>query len=468
AALVTLALWSFGPEIAAAAGRPLGHAWSRFGPVALAAAAAVLLLVLSGAYTAARPAVECGGWPLCDGRVLPAGFDPTDIQLIHRWIALVASLAVLAAAVQARRLRADAPVLVATATAAAVLTAAQILVGAASVWFRLNPALLVAHLAVAIVVLMLLVAAVALDRLLPLAPVARPERRSWRLIGADYVTLTKPGVMVLLLITTLGAMLIAQGGLPPLRILFWTLIGGALSSGGAAAWNHYLDRDIDVIMKRTRSRPLPGKRIPDIHVPLFALTLTVLSVYLLAVFVNPLAALLSLAGNLFYVLIYTRVLKRSTPQNIVIGGAAGAVPPLVGWAAVTGQVGLPALLLFGVVFYWTPPHFWSLALFTSSDYAAASVPMFPEVYGDEETRRHIFLYTVMLVITSLFFFAIRVMGLFYLASALILGGLFLYKAFQLTRHPADQKLLARALFFYSMWYLGLIFAAMVIDRVLLG
>jgi protoheme IX farnesyltransferase len=272
-------------------------------------------------------------------------------------------------------------------------------------------------------------------------------------------------VLQLLLITTLGAMLIAQAGLPPLSLMFWTLLGGALSAGGAGALNHYMDRDIDAIMTRTKKRPIPGGRVPAVHVPIFGITLTVLAVYVLTVFVNPLAALLALSGNLFYVLVYTKWLKRTTPQNIVIGGAAGAVPPLVGWAAVTNQVGLPALLLFAVIFYWTPPHFWALALFKSTDYAAAKVPMFPEVYGDAETRRHIFLYTVMLVITSLFFYALQVMGLFYFISALILGGIFLYKSYQLTRHPSSQQRLSRALFFYSMQYLGLLFVVMVIDRI---
>lgn len=472
AVLLIVTLLALSPWIAAATGRGTGKRWTGLGIASMVAAVSVFALILTGGYMAtAKTAGSCAQWPLCDGRIVPTGFTPTDIHIIHRWVALITTLAVIGVVVQARRLRSDSQVLVALSVSVATITFAQIFVGAASIWFNLNPILDVAHLAVATIVWGLLLTIVALDRLLEvaeIATVAASQRWSVRVrqSAADYLTLTKPNVMILLLITTFCGMLIAKAGLPPLRIIFWTLLGGALSSGGAAAMNHYMDRDIDALMKRTRKRPLPGKRMPEVYVPIFGLTLTVLSVYVLAVFVNPLAALLSLAGNVFYVVVYTRYLKRTTPQNIVIGGAAGALPPMVGWAAVTNHVGLPALLLFAVIFYWTPPHFWSLALFTSSDYAAASVPMFPEVYGEPETRRHIFLYTVMLVITTLFFIPLRLMGPFYMVSALILGGLFLYKTHQLTRHPADQKQIARGVFFYSVYYLGLIFAAMVVDRII--
>ncbi len=470
ALLLGVALFALAPWIAQVSGHPVGRRLTGLGRTAMLAAGSAFALILTGTYMAtSKSAGACSQWPLCDGRIVPTGFTPVDIHIIHRWVALITTVAVIAVVIQARRLRADSQTLVALSVSVATITLAQIFVGAASIWFHLNPILDVAHLGVATIVWGLLLTIVLLDRLMAVSEVgARAQVENWRVrvrqSASDYLTLTKPNVMILLLITTFCGMLIAKAGLPPLRIIFWTLIGGALSSGGAAAMNHYMDRDIDAIMKRTRKRPLPGKRIPEVHVPIFGLTLTVLAVYVLAVFVNPLAALLSLAGNIFYVVVYTKYLKRSTPQNIVIGGAAGALPPMVGWAAVTNHVGLPAILLFAVIFYWTPPHFWSLALFTSSDYAAASVPMFPEVYGDEETRRHIFLYTVMLVITTLFFFPLRIMGLFYLASALVLGGLFLYKTYQLTRHPADQKQMAKSVFFYSVYYLGLIFAAMVIDR----
>ena len=472
AVLLLVALIALAPTIAELVGRPIGRKMTGLGWTASIAAISTFALILTGGYIAtSTTTTACNQWPLCGGRILPTGFSATDIHIIHRWIALITAIAVIAVAVQAQRLRSDSPLLVSLAMAVATITIVQIFVGAASVWFHLNAILDVAHLGAATIVWGLLLLIGALDRMIPIATVERPAMvESWRIrarqVMSDYFTLTKPGVMLLLLITTLCGMLIAQAGLPPLRILFWTLVGGALSSGGAAAMNHYMDRDIDVIMKRTRKRPLPGKRIPVVNVPIFSLTLTVLGVYVLAVFVNPLAAMLSLAGNLFYVLVYTKYLKRSTPQNIVIGGAAGALPPMVGWVAVTNHIGLAAVLLFAVVFYWTPPHFWALALFTSSDYAAANVPMFPAVYGDAETRKHIFLYTIMLVITTLFFFPLRIMGPVYLGCALVFGGIFLYKTYNLTQHPDDQKQLSKSVFFYSVYYLGLIFAAMVVDRVI--
>jgi len=245
--------------------------------------------------------------------------------------------------------------------------------------------------------------------------------------------------------------------------LFWTLVGGALASGGAGAINHYVDRDIDAIMTRTRRRPLPAGRVAPEYALLFGIVLSVLAVYVLTAFVNPVAAVLSLSGNLFYVFVYTIWLKRTTPQNIVIGGAAGAVPPLVGWAAVTGQVSVPALLMFLLVFAWTPPHFWALALYKRGDYAAAGVPMLPAVRGEEETRRQILVYTVATVLASLLFYPLGVLGVPYLVAAMVLGARFLWLVARLYRERSDQ--LAKRVFLYSMQYLGLLFTAMVIDAV---
>jgi protoheme IX farnesyltransferase len=268
---------------------------------------------------------------------------------------------------------------------------------------------------------------------------------------------------VLLLFTTLAGMLVAIGGLPPARILMWTLVGGARAYGGASAINHYVDRDIDALMSRTRSRPLPGGRLAPVQVALFGVVLTVLAMMVLIAFVNPLAAALSLAGNLFYVFVYTLWLKRATPQNIVIGGAAGSVPPVVGWAAVQSSVGLPALLMFGLIFLWTPPHFWALALFKRGDYAAAGVPMLPAVRGDAETRRQIVLYSITMVATSLLFVPLGGAGPLYLLAALLFGALFIRRVASLWRTRSDAA--ARALFVYSIYYLGLIFLALVVDRI---
>ena len=214
----------------------------------------------------------------------------------------------------------------------------------------------------------------------------------WRATLVDYFELTKPRIIVLLLITTLAAMIMAARGLPPLGIMLWTLIGGALAAGSAGAFNCVYDADVDALMKRTMNRPIPAGRIGVERALVFAALLGIAAFAILALLVNPLAAWLSLAGNAYYVLIYTVWLKRRTPQNIVIGGAAGAVPPLVGWAAVTGTLGAPAILLFVLIFLWTPPHFWALALMTETDYAKAGIPMLPNVAGVERTKREIVVY----------------------------------------------------------------------------
>jgi protoheme IX farnesyltransferase len=281
----------------------------------------------------------------------------------------------------------------------------------------------------------------------------------------DYVTLTKPRIMSLLLLTGLCGMIVGAAGLPPLWLVAATMVGLALACGGASALNHVLDADIDRLMgKRTRSRPVAAGRIPAPYALEFGLALSALSFVLLAGVVNTLTALLALVGNLFYVLVYTRYLKRSTPQNIVIGGAAGAVPPLVGWAAATGNLTLPALVLFAVVFLWTPPHFWALALLIKRDYAAAGVPMLPVVRGERETARQIVLYTVGLVAFTLAPALWGQFGLFYLVAAAALGTSFLWLAWRLKQERTPRR--AAVLFHYSLAYLALLFVAMAIDSVL--
>src|SRR5262245_64647105 len=243
------------------------------------------------------------------------------------------------------------------------------------------------------------------------------------------------------------------------------MTGLALACGGASALNHVLDRDIDKLMgKRTRARPLAAERMPPTRAPEFGLTLSAFSFVLLASLVNVLTAALALAGGLFYVLVYTRWLKRSTPQNIVIGGAAGAVPPLVGWAAATGNLTLPALWLFLIVFFWTPPHFWALALLIRRDYEAARVPMLPVVKGEAQTAKSIVTYSVVLLGISLLPFISNTLGVFYLASALALGLAFVALALALRRHTTPAN--ARRLFSFSLAYLALLFVAMALDPIL--
>ncbi len=286
-------------------------------------------------------------------------------------------------------------------------------------------------------------------------------RASWR----DYVTLTKPRIMSLLLITGLCAMFVGAQGAPRAWLVIVTMGGLALACGGASALNHVLDRDIDKLMgKRTRARPVAAERMPASRALEFGLTLSAFSFVLLASLVNVLAAVLALVGNLFYVLVYTRWLKRTTPQNIVIGGAAGAVPPLVGWAAVTGNLTLPALWLFLIVFFWTPPHFWALALLIRRDYEAARIPMLPVVRGARETTRQIVLYSLVLVAVTVVPFVWGTVGFVYLGSALALGAAFLLLAVRLRRQTTPRQ--ASLLFHFSLLYLALLFAAMAVDPLL--
>jgi protoheme IX farnesyltransferase len=281
----------------------------------------------------------------------------------------------------------------------------------------------------------------------------------------DYVALTKPGILSLLLFTTLCGMMVAAAGAPPLDLTILTQNGGALAAGGANALNCFIDRDIDGIMGRTSKRGTVTGAIPPGSALFFGVTISTAGVLLLLVSVHWLAALLALAGNLYYVLIYTRWLKRRTPQNIVIGGAAGSFPPLVGWAAVTGDLAVLPVLMFAIIYYWTPPHFWALALLKQGEYGRAAVPMLPNVVGEAETRRQVLLYTAILAAISLMPVAFG-LGEIYLASAVVLSGLFLLWAARLYATPS--KRLARETFFYSLWYLALIFGAMVVDRVVLA
>jgi protoheme IX farnesyltransferase len=280
----------------------------------------------------------------------------------------------------------------------------------------------------------------------------------------DYVTLTKPRIMSLLLLTGACGMVVGARGFPPAWLFAATIAGLALACGGASALNHVLDRDLDRRMKRTDRRPVAAERVSPTHALEFGLALSALSFVLLASVVNVLTALLALAGNLFYVFVYTRWLKRATPQNIVIGGAAGAVPPLVGWAAATGDVTVAALLLFAVVFFWTPPHFWALALVIRRDYEEAGIPMLPAVRGERETTRQIVLYSAVLVAVTASPFLWGTLGLPYLVAALALGSLFLAMALGLRRSPTPQR--AALLFHFSLLYLALLFAAMALDAAL--
>jgi protoheme IX farnesyltransferase len=296
------------------------------------------------------------------------------------------------------------------------------------------------------------------DAPFPIAPATFREK-----VGA-YIALTKPRIIELLLITTVPPMIVAAGRMPPTTLILATLFGGMLAAGGAGAINCYIDRDIDEVMTRTKRRPLPAHKVAPTNALVFGAILGIIAFFFMWATVNLISAGLAMAALLFYVFVYTIGMKRSTPQNIVIGGAAGAVPALIGWSAVTGRIDLPALALFGIIFYWTPPHFWALSLRYEKEYAAAGVPMMPVVYGREETAKHILLYSILLAAMGLVFFSVGHMGFVYLVSCLTLNAAFIYWAVKLQRKPTPRT--AWSLFRFSIYYLALLFLAMAADTLL--
>ena len=295
-----------------------------------------------------------------------------------------------------------------------------------------------------------------------MATMAVTVRRSQSILRT-YVTLTKPRIISLLVFTALGGMFVASRGAPDPLLTIVVLAGGALAAGGANALNHFLDRDIDQLMRRTATRPVASGSIPPVNAMWFGIGLNVVAFTILAWLANPLSAVLTLSATLFYVFVYTMTLKRSTPQNIVIGGAAGAVPPMVGWVAVTGSLDLPALYMFAIVFFWTPPHFWALSLLIKDDYSQAGVPMLPVVAGVSETKRSILLYSVLLVALTSMFFTTQAVGWVYFVGSLVLGAGFIYSAYRLMRRPGIEG--AKSTYLYSLAYLALLFVFMMVDSV---
>jgi protoheme IX farnesyltransferase len=279
----------------------------------------------------------------------------------------------------------------------------------------------------------------------------------------DFWSLTKPLIVGLLLITTYGGLVIGWQGWPPFSLTMWTLLGGALAAGGSSALNQYIDRELDRHMQRTAKRPIADGRLTDAEGLAFGIGLSLISYYILACFVNGLAALLSLAGIVYYVVVYSLWLKKATVQNIVIGGGAGAIPPLVGYAAATGTLDMTAVILFAIIFMWTPPHFWALAIVRMKDYERAGVPMMPVVRGELETRRQIFIYTIELIIVTLLLPILQLAGLFYLIASLVLGGLLLYAAWAVWKQGGNK--VAWRMYKWSSTYLVFIFLAIMIDAV---
>ena len=282
----------------------------------------------------------------------------------------------------------------------------------------------------------------------------------------DYIALTKPRIISLLLLTALCGMFLAARSVPDPILIFVVLTGGALAAGGAHSLNHYFERDLDLLMKRTSGRPVASGRVSPKAAFVFGVILNIIAFILLGLLANFLSAVLTLSGTLFYILVYTIALKRRTSQNIVIGGAAGAVPPMVGWTAVTGTLDLPAIYMFTIIFFWTPPHFWALALMIKDDYASAGIPMLPVVTSVHDTKRSILLYTLMLVSITTMFFTTSAVGWIYLVGSLVLGILFILYAWRLLRRPMIEG--ARSTYLYSLLYLALLFALIASDGLLLA
>jgi protoheme IX farnesyltransferase len=467
-ALTVLAATIFIAERASLGPMPAAHARPGLTRLVAVTALAVLAQMLLGSWVTGHGAgLAYADFPLMNGALLPAvGGSEQAVHLAHRLMSLAVAGLVALTAVSVFRAT-DAPLPRRLAAILAVLMVVQVALGGLNVISRLSAVFVVPHLAVGAAlwagsVWLLL----AVRRLRPSeAPIRHrdpgAEPTSMDTLRA-YVALTKPRIIELLLVTTVPTMVLAAGGLPSPWLMVAVVVGGTLAAGGANAINMYVDRDIDDVMRRTRHRPLPRHAVTPARALAFGIGLSAVAFGFLALTVNLLSAALALSATAFYVFVYTMWLKRSTPQNIVIGGAAGCVPVLVAWAAVTGELGLPALVLFAIVFYWTPPHFWALALRYRGDYAAANVPMLPVVRGEAETARQIVLYTIALIAVSLLLLPAAGMGWIYLVAALVLGVAFLRQAIRLRADAANGRA-AIGLFRYSISYLTLLFAAVAVD-----
>jgi heme o synthase len=488
----------------------------RFTLLAAFGATTTFALLLFGSHVTATPnaALVFPDWPLMGGTLFPAITSVDSAQVLHRYVAAIVGVIVVGIGLIAWRTQRGHPAIVRLALLGAVLLPIEVVIGGLQVLTQLSGWTQTLHVALGAGIWAALVGLTVVSYFSARMTLVADEGLPGRGVGSDsddarrlgattssavaraagparpglvtsaatpptrratiraYIALTKPRIIELLLITTVPAMVLATRQVPGIQIgnwawlVVWTMVGGTLAAGSANAINCYLDRDIDLLMTRTRRRPLPAHEVEPERAVVFGIVLGVISFALMAWFVNLLAAFLTLLAIAFYVVVYTMILKRTTPQNIVIGGAAGALPPVIGWAAVTGGVQLPAVLLFALVFYWTPPHFWALSLRIRKDYAAAGVPMLPVVRGVPETTRQIGLYTILLVAISLILWAVARMGAIYLVSALVLGAIFLRQAYVLWRQgtsPERSTAQAIRLYKYSITYLSLLMLAVAID-----
>jgi protoheme IX farnesyltransferase len=469
-----LAMLSFGLLLMAAVIAFFEHAGVRpglslryispFARLTLGATLSVFVLMVSGALTSVLGAgAQCEGWPLCAGGLpqSPLGW----LAMLHRLITLVAVVVTAVQFVMAWRSQRSQPVGLSAATGVFLLALGQILIGALKVERGFPADLIGLHAASAAalwgiqVVLAVAVGKSARSAEVELAESAEPLPLKRRI--KDFVILSKPIIVLLLLVTTYAGMVVGLRAIPGLSVTFWTLLGGALAAGGASALNQYIDRETDKAMQRTEKRPLPDGRLKPAEGLAYGLGACLAAFFLLAGFVNLLAAVLSLTGMIYYVLLYSVWLKHLTVQNIVIGGGAGAIPPLVGWAAATGRLDIPSLFLFAIIFLWTPPHFWALALVRKNDYARGKVPMLPVIRGEWETRKQVFIYTLELVALTLLMPLLNMAGSVYLVSAAVLGLWLIYTAWQVLRKGGNKT--AHIMYRASSMYLMLLFIALVVD-----
>lgn len=428
--------------------------------------AMTFISMVSGAVeTVSGATAACQGWILCNGSLLPNGIFEW-IYLLHRMVVGVSSFSMVYLLITAWRSQTNHTSVLVLTTASAILFFGQGLIGAFFASRNYSVELIGLHSATATATWAILtILAIQVGLANPEIPSHDYQHPGWRERARDFLVLTKPIIVVLLLVTTFGGMIVGAQSWPSAPIIFWTLLGGAMAAGGSGAINQYIDRDLDTLMRRTAKRPLAARRLSPAEGLAFGVGLCLLSFYLLAVFTNLLAALLSIVGMFYYVWVYSILLKRSTVQNIVIGGGAGAIPPLVGWAAATGSLTLPAVLLFLIIFFWTPPHFWALALLRAKEYETGGIPMMPVVRGEKETRKQILIYSMELVFLTLIGPLIGIGGAIYFFTAAALGLILLVMAWRLWKQGYTPKLAYRT-YRYTSMYLALIFFALVIDSLI--
>ena len=431
---------------------------SSFSRLVLALFLVVFLLTIVGRLVTITGAWSfCVGWPVCMP-TQPLGY----LKLAHLALVGVASVIMVLVWRKAWREQRDQNLLLPLTTVTGVLFFGQAFVGAIQMIRGFPLHLVVLHTLTAVTLWislgMLVLASGVLAR-----NVESVSRFDIRQRLKDFFVLSKPLIVALLLVTTYAGLVAGSRAWPSASLTFWTLLGGALAAAGSSALNQYIDRELDKNMQRTAKRPLADERLTAAEGLSYGLALCLVSYYVMAGFVNLLAALLSLTGIFYYVIFYSVLLKKATVQNIVIGGGAGAIPPMVGWAAATGHLGLAAWILFAIVFMWTPPHFWALAIVRMKDYEKAGVPMMPVVHGEEKTRRHILVYTIELIAVTLLLPIFNLAGIVYLISALVLGGFLLYAAWRVFKIGGNK--VAWTMYLWSSMYLAFIFLAIMIDAV---